>query len=69
MLLRKKRRKKKRNKSWPFSKILGEIVNGAGSVCDQKTSKFFVLHGRVHGRTHGCKGSLLKVREGKYMGA
>jgi hypothetical protein len=22
--------------------------------------------GRIHGRTHGCKWSLLKVREGKY---
>jgi hypothetical protein len=22
--------------------------------------------GRIHGRTRGCKGSLLKVREGKY---
>jgi hypothetical protein len=30
--------------------------------------KFFVLCGRIHGRTCGCKGSLLKVREGKYKG-
>jgi hypothetical protein len=43
-------------------------VNGAGAVCDQKTSKFFVPHGRIHDRIHGCKLSLLKVREGKYKG-
>jgi hypothetical protein len=24
--------------------------------------------GRIHGRIHGCKGSLLKVKEGKYKG-
>jgi hypothetical protein len=36
------------------------VVNGAGSVCDQKTSKFFVLCGGISGRTHGYKGSLLK---------
>jgi hypothetical protein len=41
-------------------------MNGAGAVCDQKTSKSFVPHGRIHGRTHGCKGRLLKVKEGKY---
>jgi hypothetical protein len=22
--------------------------------------------GRIHGRTHGCKGSLLKIRKGKF---
>jgi hypothetical protein len=41
-------------------------VNSTGSICAQKTSKFFVSHGRIHGRTCGCKGSLLKVREEKY---
>jgi hypothetical protein len=25
--------------------------------------------GRIHGRTHGCKWSLLKGREGKYKGS
>jgi hypothetical protein len=45
-----------------------ENVNSAGSVCDQKTSKFFVLHGRIHGRTYGCKRSVLKVREAKHKG-
>jgi hypothetical protein len=25
-----------------------------------------ILKGKIHGRTHGCKWSLLKVREGKY---
>jgi hypothetical protein len=38
-------------------------VKGAGAVCDQTTSKFFVLHERIHGRTCGCKWSLLKVRD------
>jgi hypothetical protein len=42
------------------------FVNGAGLVCDQKTAKFFVPYGRIHSRTHGRKGSLLKVREGNY---
>jgi hypothetical protein len=42
------------------------FVNGGSVVCDQKTSKFLVPNGRIHGRTHGYKGSLLKVREGKY---
>jgi hypothetical protein len=37
------------------------IVNGVGVI--------FVPHGRIHGRTHGCKWSLLKVREGKYKGS
>jgi hypothetical protein len=32
----------------------------------QKTSKFFVSHEKNSGRTCGCKGSLLKVRERKY---
>jgi hypothetical protein len=41
-------------------------VNGTCAACDLKTSKFFVLHGRIHGRTCGCKGRLLKVRDGKY---
>jgi hypothetical protein len=35
-------------------------VNGAGLVCDQRTSKFFVPCGGIHGRTHGCKGSFFK---------
>jgi hypothetical protein len=43
-------------------------VNGAGVVCDQKTSKFFVLCGRIHGRTRGYNCNFLKVREGKYKG-
>jgi hypothetical protein len=34
-------------------------VNGAGSVCDENTSKF-------HGRIRGYKWSLLKIRERKY---
>jgi hypothetical protein len=38
-------------------------VNDAGAVYDQKTSKYFVRHGRIHGRIPGCKRSLLKVRE------
>jgi hypothetical protein len=33
---------------------------------DQKASKFFVLHGIIHGKVHACKWSLLKVREQKY---
>jgi hypothetical protein len=41
-------------------------VNSAGPVCDQKTSKFFVPCGRIHGRICWHKWSLLKVREGKY---
>jgi hypothetical protein len=44
------------------------IVNGAGAVCDQKISKFFVQCGRIHDRTCGYKGSLLKIRERKYKG-
>jgi hypothetical protein len=40
------------------------LLNGTGAVCDHKLSKFFVLHGRVHGKTHGYKWSLLKIREG-----
>jgi hypothetical protein len=43
-----------------------EIVNGTGAVCDQKTSKLFVLCGRIHDRTCGYKCSLLKIRKGKY---
>jgi hypothetical protein len=39
---------------------------GAGMFCDQKSYKFFVLHGRINGRTRECKLSLLKVREEKY---
>jgi hypothetical protein len=27
-----------------------------------------LCHGRIHGRTCECKGSLLKVRKGKYKG-
>jgi hypothetical protein len=42
------------------------MFNGTGAVCDQKTSKFFVLSGRIYGRTCGCKGSLLKISEEKY---
>jgi hypothetical protein len=34
-------------------------------VCDQKTFKFFVSFGRIHGRTCRCKWSILKVKEGK----
>jgi hypothetical protein len=45
------------------------FVNGVGSVCDQKTSKFFVPSGRIHGRIHECKGSLLKVRDRNTKGA
>jgi hypothetical protein len=37
-----------------------------GGVCDQKASKFFVLHGIIHGKIHACKWSLLKVKEKKY---
>jgi hypothetical protein len=36
-----------------------------GTVCDQKTSRFSVPVGRIHGWTCGCKCSLLKVRKGK----
>jgi hypothetical protein len=28
----------------------------------------FCPSGRIHGRTHGCKWSLLKIRNGKYKG-
>jgi hypothetical protein len=45
---------------------LKDSVNSLGSVCDQKTSIFFVPCGRIHGRTHRYKGNLLKVREQKY---
>jgi hypothetical protein len=41
-------------------------VDSIGGICDQKTSKFFVPCGTFHGRTHGYKWSLFKVREGKY---
>jgi hypothetical protein len=41
------------------------INSGTGAICDQKTSKFFVPYGKIHGRTLGCKGSLLKVRKEK----
>jgi hypothetical protein len=51
-----------------FEAPWGGTVNDHGSICDQKIFKFFVLSGRIHGRTHGCKGSLLKVREGKCKG-
>jgi hypothetical protein len=44
------------------------VLSADSGVCDQKTSKFFVLCGRIHGRTHGYKWSLLKIREGKYKG-
>jgi hypothetical protein len=40
------------------------IGSCAGSgVCDQETSKVLGTHGRIH----GCKWNLLKVREEKYM--
>jgi hypothetical protein len=41
-------------------------VNSSTAVCDQKISKFFVPCGRIHGRTHGYKGSLLNIKKGKY---
>jgi hypothetical protein len=41
-------------------------VNGAGSACDQKTFKFFSRVEESMARHVGVKGSLLKVREGKY---
>jgi hypothetical protein len=44
----------------------GDTVAGTGAACDQKTSKFFVLRGRIHDRTRGCKWNLLKARGGKY---
>jgi hypothetical protein len=47
---------------------LSSDVNGAGSVCDQKTSKFFVPWGRIQGRTRGCKWNLLNIRKGKHKG-
>jgi hypothetical protein len=45
--------------------IWNTCVNGTSSVCDQKTSKFFVLPGRIHGRTYECKWSLLNIRQRK----
>jgi hypothetical protein len=44
-------------------------LNSVDSASDQKTSKFFVSCGRIHGRTHGCKWSLLEVREGNTKGS
>jgi hypothetical protein len=36
------------------------LVNGsAGAVCDQKTSKFCFPPGRIHVKTHGCKGEFI----------
>jgi hypothetical protein len=37
--------------------------------CDQKTSKFFVLCRRIHGRKHGYIWSLLKITKGSMVGA
>jgi hypothetical protein len=45
----------------------GPGVNGASSVCDQKTFNFFVSHQEESMAGHvGIKGNLLKVREEKY---
>jgi hypothetical protein len=35
-----------------------------GRVCGQKTSKFFVCQGRIHGRTQGCKWGYYKLGKG-----
>jgi hypothetical protein len=43
-----------------------QSVNGSCTVCNQKTFKFFVLYGRICGRTHGYRWSSVKVRERKY---
>jgi hypothetical protein len=51
-----------------FGHIHPLFVNGAGLACDQKTSKFFVLCGRIQGWTRGYKWNLLKFREEKYKG-
>jgi hypothetical protein len=47
---------------------LATNVIDTGSVCDQKTSKFFVPRVRKHGRTRGCKWNVLKVSEEKNKG-
>jgi hypothetical protein len=49
-----------------LSALNTQSVNSAGSLCDQKNFRFFVPHGRIHGRTCGNKGSLLNVREENY---
>jgi hypothetical protein len=41
--------------------LANQHVNSAGSVCDQKSSKVFVLWGRIHGRTCGYKWDLVKL--------
>jgi hypothetical protein len=46
-----------------LSALNTQSVNCAGSLCDQRNFRFFVPHGRIHGRTRGCKGSLLKGME------
>jgi hypothetical protein len=48
--------------------LLDILLLADSGVCDQKTSKFFVPCGRIHDRTRGYQGSLLKVRDGKYKG-
>jgi hypothetical protein len=49
----------------PYKEACGN-VNSNGAVCDLKDFHIVcVPRGRIHGRTCGWKGSLLKVRGGK----
>jgi hypothetical protein len=60
------------NPGWLFQKCcccINAVTECTGSVCDQKTSKFFVPCGGTYGRTHGCNVSLFKVREREHGGA
>jgi hypothetical protein len=53
----------------PFELLAGSPnVNGSGTVCDQKNSKFFVSHQEELMPDTWCKGILLKVRDEKYQG-
>jgi hypothetical protein len=48
---------------------VSESVHGAGAVCDPDTFQIlYIPLGRIHGRSHGYKWSLLKVREEKHKG-
>jgi hypothetical protein len=40
------------------------VGSGEESVIEDFQS--LCVHGRIHGRTHGCKWRLFEVREGKY---
>jgi hypothetical protein len=50
--------------SWLLQKMLTALVQ---SVIRRFPNSLYP-RGRIHGRTHGYKGSLLNVRKGKYKG-